>query len=68
MIKITAIHHEDGYMKVEANGHTDPIICSAVSAIIQTAVLGLNEIAKQYPDKVKLEYSYSKLKEIRHHD
>jgi uncharacterized protein YsxB (DUF464 family) len=30
------------------------IVCSAVSAILQTAQLGLMQVAKQYPQYVKI--------------
>jgi uncharacterized protein YsxB (DUF464 family) len=58
MINIT-VHHEKGHMKIEAKGHAlynegNDIVCAAVSAIIQTAVLGLAEIARQYPENVKI--------------
>lgn len=34
--------------------HGQDIVCAGVSAIIQTAILGLEEIAKNYPNHVKI--------------
>jgi hypothetical protein len=37
-------------------GHTrGGVVCAAVSAITQTALLGLQEIARQHPDLVSIE-------------
>jgi uncharacterized protein YsxB (DUF464 family) len=60
LIYITA-EMADGQMKVEAVGHANyaehgkDIVCAAVSAIMQTALLGLQAIAEQYPEHVSLE-------------
>lgn len=36
----------DGYMSIEANGHhKEPIVCSAISAIMQTTEAGLKNLA-----------------------
>lgn len=46
---------------VNVTGHADyaprghDIVCAAVSAIVQTAILGLEAIAQQYPDHVCVE-------------
>jgi uncharacterized protein YsxB (DUF464 family) len=51
----------DGDFIIEAKGHANfapmgrDIVCSAISAILQTAVLGLQNIAEQYPDHVTIE-------------
>lgn len=54
----------DGQTSIEVDGHErhreeargeDGRVCSAVSAITQTALLGLQEIARQYPDIVSIE-------------
>ena len=39
----------------EYGKHGSDIVCSAVSAIFQTAQIGLAQIATQYPDYIKLE-------------
>lgn len=59
MIHITA-EMADGQMKIEAVGHSNyaehgkDIVCAAVSAIMQTTLLGLQAIAEQYPQHVSL--------------
>jgi len=48
----------DGLTSIEVSGHEghalDGRVCSAVSAITQTALLGLEEIARQHPDLVSI--------------
>jgi uncharacterized protein YsxB (DUF464 family) len=47
-----------GHQRIEVIGHEghveDGRVCAAVSAIAQTALLGLEEIARQYPDLVSV--------------
>lgn len=49
----------DGRTSIEVAGHEEHIAggraCAAVSAITQTALLGLEQIAQQYPDLVSIE-------------
>jgi len=49
----------DGHTLIEVTGHEghvlDGRVCAAVSAITQTALLGLQEIARQHPDLVSVE-------------
>jgi uncharacterized protein YsxB (DUF464 family) len=51
---------EDGEMNISAKGHANyaehgkDIVCSAVSAIMQTTIMGLQAIADQYPEHVKV--------------
>jgi len=49
----------DGYTSIEVEGHEGHAeggrLCAAVSAITQTALLGLEEIARQHPDLVSIE-------------
>ncbi|AMA72768.1 ribosomal protein [Aneurinibacillus sp. XH2] len=65
MIHITA-EMANGQMKVEAVGHANyaehgkDIVCAAVSAIMQTALLGLQAIAEQYPEHVSLKVTEKK--------
>lgn len=58
MIRIRA-RLGDGHTRIEVSGHEghaeDGRVCAAVSAITQTALLGLDEIARQYPDLVSVE-------------
>lgn len=52
MIKIAIIHKDGGIKGVECSGHSGyaaqgkDIVCSAVSAIVQTALLGLMDISE----------------------
>jgi uncharacterized protein YsxB (DUF464 family) len=58
MIQIQT-YQTNGYMKIEVKGHANyaehgkDIVCAAVSAIMQTALLGLHSVAETYPEYVK---------------
>ena len=58
MIRIRA-RLGDGHTSIEVDGHEghvlDGRVCAAVSAITQTALLGLEQIAAQHPDLVSIE-------------
>lgn len=58
MIHVRAVLDE-GLTRIEVTGHEghvlDGRVCAAVSAITQTALLGLEQIAAQYPDLVQVE-------------
>ncbi|MGW7359464.1 ribosomal-processing cysteine protease Prp [Streptomyces sp. NPDC054802] len=58
MIRIRA-RLGDGHTSIEVDGHEghaeDGRVCAAVSAITQTALLGLEQIALQHPDLVSVE-------------
>ncbi|WP_405883662.1 ribosomal-processing cysteine protease Prp [Streptomyces sp. NBC_01384] len=58
MIRIRA-RLGDGRTSIEVTGHDEPAaggrVCAAVSAITQTALLGLEQVAQQYPDHVSVE-------------
>lgn len=58
MIRISA-RLGDGVTSIEVSGHEGHIengrVCAAVSAITQTALLGLEQIAQQHPDLVSIE-------------
>lgn len=58
MIRISA-NLADGLFALTVVGHEEHVadgrICSAVSAITQTALLGLAQIAEQHPDVVSVE-------------
>jgi uncharacterized protein YsxB (DUF464 family) len=49
----------DGFLSLEVTGHEghgeQGRVCAAVSAVTQTALLGLEEIARQHPDIVRVE-------------
>lgn len=49
----------DGHTSIEVDGHEghaeDGRVCAAVSAITQTALLGLQAVAEQHPDLVSIQ-------------
>ena len=49
----------DGHTSLEVVGHEEHaaggLACAAVSAITQTALLGLEQVARQFPDLVSVE-------------
>lgn len=58
MIHVTAVLRP-GHTRLEIDGHEEHaaggVVCAAVSAIAQTALLGIAEIARQHPDLVSVE-------------
>lgn len=58
MIRIRA-RLGDGTTRIEVDGHEghvkDGRVCAAVSAITQTALLGLEQVALQHPDLVSID-------------
>jgi hypothetical protein len=58
---VISIHAQlgDGLTRIEVTGHEehaeDGRVCAAVSAIAQTALLGLAAIAEQHPDLVTID-------------
>ena len=58
MIRIAA-HLADGMFRLEVDGHEEHAeqgrVCAAVSAITQTALLGLQAVAEEHPDIVSIE-------------
>ncbi len=54
MTTIEVTTNPDGYLKIEAKGHTDSIICSAVSTALQSNIRFLQELAEQYPNELKV--------------
>ncbi len=51
MIEVRAVLG-DGKFELHVDGHDDTHVCAAISAITQTALLGLEEYAAQYPNQV----------------
>ena len=49
----------DGLTRIEVTGHEghaeDGRVCAAISAIAQTALLGLTAVAEQHPDLVTID-------------
>ena len=62
MIRIRA-RLGDGHTSIEVIGHEehaeDGRVCAAVSAIVQAALLGLDQIAQQYPHLVSTDIEES---------
>jgi uncharacterized protein YsxB (DUF464 family) len=58
LIRITATL-ADGRTRLDVEGHEghveDGRVCAAVSAITQTALLGLQAVAEQHPDLVSID-------------
>ena len=54
MTEIKVTTNSDGYLKIEASGHTQSIVCSAVSTALQSNIRFLQELAQQYPDELKV--------------
>lgn len=47
--KITVTTNPDGYLKIEAEGHTDTKICAVISTLLQSSVRYLQELEEQFP-------------------
>ncbi|MBT2702978.1 ribosomal-processing cysteine protease Prp [Bacillus sp. ISL-35] len=45
---------EDGYMKIEAAGHAQSVVCAAVSTSLQTSVRFLQELSEQFPEDLQV--------------
>ncbi|MBU5946803.1 ribosomal-processing cysteine protease Prp [Streptomyces sp. PAM3C] len=58
MIRIKA-RLSDGATRLEVEGHEGHLeggrVCAAVSAITQTALLGLEQVARMHPDLVSID-------------
>jgi len=52
--KIEVTTDSDGYMKIEASGHTNSVICASVSTLLQSSVRFLQELSEQYPDQLQV--------------
>lgn len=53
--KVT-VTYADGRIILDVDGHTDGEVCMAISAITQTAILGLAQIAEEYPQHAEITY------------
>lgn len=54
MTEIKVVTSDDGYMKIEASGHTKSVVCAAVSTLLQSSVRFLVDLADQYPEALKV--------------
>lgn len=52
MTQITITVGNDGYMNIEAKGHTESIVCASVSTLLQSSVRFLQELSEQYPESL----------------
>jgi uncharacterized protein YsxB (DUF464 family) len=57
MTEVEVTFSDDGYMKIEAKGHTQSIICASVSTLLQSSVRFLQELSEQYPNDLKVKIS-----------
>lgn len=54
---------QSGHVHLDVSGHAghaaygEDIVCAAVSAIVQTALLGLEAVASEHPEHVTIEYA-----------
>ncbi|RUL56471.1 ribosomal-processing cysteine protease Prp [Lysinibacillus antri] len=49
MTEITVTTNPDGYLKIEAKGHTQSTVCAAVSTLLQSSVRYLQDLEEQFP-------------------
>ncbi|MBT2661939.1 ribosomal-processing cysteine protease Prp [Bacillus sp. ISL-45] len=54
MTKVTVTVGEDGYMKIETDGHAQSVVCASVSTLLQSSVRFLQELSQQYPDDLQV--------------
>ncbi|MBG9549761.1 ribosomal-processing cysteine protease Prp [Cytobacillus firmus] len=54
MIEIQVTSGEDGYMKIEAKGHGQSVVCASVSTLLQSSVRFLQDLSAQYPEDVRV--------------
>ncbi|MFT4415315.1 ribosomal-processing cysteine protease Prp [Fredinandcohnia humi] len=54
MTRIEVTVGNDGYMKIEAKGHTESIVCASVSTLLQSSVRFLQELSEQYPEALQV--------------
>ncbi|NRG43522.1 ribosomal-processing cysteine protease Prp [Bacillus sp. CRN 9] len=54
MTEITVRTNDDGYISIEAKGHTQSVVCASVSTLMQSSVRFLQELSEQFPDDLKV--------------
>lgn len=54
MIRVKAIK-ANGVFELSAVGHSQDDVCAAAGMIMQSAILGLRDLAKQYPKCISFE-------------
>jgi uncharacterized protein YsxB (DUF464 family) len=54
MTEIEVTFDDDGYMKIEATGHTRSVVCASVSTLLQSSVRFLQDLSEQYPEDLRV--------------
>lgn len=54
MTEIEVTFDDNGYMKIEAKGHTQSVVCASVSTLLQSSVRFLQELSMQYPNELRV--------------
>lgn len=49
MTDITVTVNDDGYINIEAKGHTKSIVCASISTLLQSSIRYLQELETQFP-------------------
>lgn len=52
--EITVTTNPDGYMSIEAKGHTKSTVCAAVSTLLQSSVRYLQDLEEQFPQDLSV--------------
>lgn len=52
--EITVTTNPDGYLKIEAQGHTKSTICAAISTLLQSSVRYLQDLEDQFPNDLSV--------------
>ena len=52
--EITVKTNPDGYLSIEANGHTKSVVCAAVSTLLQSSVRYLQDLEEQFPQDLSV--------------
>lgn len=54
MTEIIVKTNPDGYLTIEAKGHTKSVVCAAVSTLLQSSIRYLQELEEQFPNDLKV--------------
>ena len=55
MIKVNVATNSDGYLDIRIKGHAKPEVCNIVSALAQSSVNYMAELANQFPDELSVQ-------------
>lgn len=54
MVKVN-VNEADGFYEIKLEGHAiNPLVCSAISAITDTFILGLQGVEEIHPEEIKV--------------